>query len=125
MSQDQSQQDQSQQDQLRQEGGAAETWLTKAMHVTEQTMRGGRLDKPIAELSGLGRNARRKVAGLMPQAAPDAAEVTPEEPEPLTPVQLAERARRLRQEKLMIAGALAVLLLTVWLRRKTDGDATG
>ena len=117
-------QDQARPDQPRQEGGAAETWLTKAMHVTEQTMRGGRLDKPIAELSGLQRSARRKVAALVPQAAPESVEVAPAAPEPLTPAESAARAKRLREEKLVIAGALAVLLLTVWLRRKTDPDAT-
>jgi len=118
-------QDQPQQDQPRQQDGAAGNWLTKAKHVTEQTMRSGHLDRPIAELSGLQRSARRKVAGLVPQmAAPAPAEVPPPAPEPLTPVQQAERAKRLREEKLIIAGALAVLLLTVWLRRKTDGDAT-
>ena len=118
-------QDQPQQDQPRQQDGAAENWLTKAMHVTEQTMRGGRLDKPIAELGGLQRTARRKVAAIVPQAAaPTSTEMPPPAPQPLTPVQQAERAKRLRQEKLMIAGALAVLLLTVWLRRKTDGDAS-
>jgi len=117
-------QDQPQQAQPRQQDGAAENWLTKAKHVTEQTMRGGRLDKPIAELSGLQRTARRKVAALVPQtAAPASTEMPLPEPEPLTPVQQAERSKRLREEKLMIAGALAILLLTVWLRRKTDGDA--
>ena len=93
------------------------------MHATEQTMRGGRLDKPLAELTGLQHTARQKVAGLLPGAPSRSTEAPADPPEPLTPTQQAERAKRAREQKLMIAAALAVLLLTVWLRRKTADSA--
>ena len=111
------------QDQPRHDDHAEKNWITKAMHATEQTMRGGRLDKPLAELTGLQHSARQKVAALLPQAPSRSPQTPAEPPEPLTPAQLTERAKRLREQKLMIAGALVVLVLTVWLRRKTADSA--
>jgi hypothetical protein len=106
------------QDQSRHDDKTEKNWITKAMQVTEQTMRGGRLDKPLADLTGLQHTARRKVAALLPQGSSHSSPAAPDLPVPPTPEQLAERTKRSREEKLVIVTALVVLLLTVWLRRK-------
>ena len=79
------------QDEQRHDDRADQNWVTKAMHVTEQTMRGGRLDKPLAELTELQQTARRKVAALLPQSPSRPPQAPADLSEPPTPAQLADR----------------------------------